>query len=487
MVESRGQTQRHHDAQGHSQERLGTLCGPDTVDHPVSLFHVGRCHDRELARPEEVLRLGADAIAVSLGMRHPNEGKFLKILSQMVEEADRIGLPVISHIYPREFSKGGTIVHDPENTMWAVRCGIECGADVIKVPFTGDAASYRQIVTSSPVPVVAAGGPRCDTLRSALEMMTKVVESGAWGSTIGRNIWGAPDPTPALIAFRAVIHDQMTPDAALEAAGLLSRPAPPTRVAQAPRVGSGDLSRSRQQVVEDALLGGGHIVYDGTSLEAVRGDDGSLNRAVQLQAGAARQELAAVHRYGGAIRRPHEGRSSRGGAVEHAGVKHHVFRMVDLHPLGGVDVPFSSHNGDLRIGAVNDGSVAVTIPVPGGDIYGVISAYGDSRTGLVGAAVQQTAGEGATSRIGVRVDFYARWDLEGDQPVEGAPVDSPQAKGGAGGQMGIAPDFDVMELDKIIGFADLDADVLRLDDEDVRESSPAGGGRAGGGDGIIRR
>jgi class I fructose-bisphosphate aldolase len=176
-----------------------------------------------LARPAEVLRLGADAIAVSLGVRGPNEGKFLKILSQMVEEADGIGLPVIAHIYPRDFTQGGTIVHDPENILWAVRCGIECGADVIKVPFTGDAASYRQIVASSPVPVVAAGGPRCDSLRSALEMMVKVVDAGARGATIGRNVWGAPDPTRALVAFRAVIHDQMTPDAALEAAGL-SRP-----------------------------------------------------------------------------------------------------------------------------------------------------------------------------------------------------------------------------------------------------------------------
>jgi class I fructose-bisphosphate aldolase len=171
-----------------------------------------------LARPEEVLRLGADAIAVSLGVRGPNEGKFLKILSTMVEEADRIGLPVISHIYPRDFSKGAVIVHDPENIAWAVRCGIECGADVIKVPFTGDAASYRQIVACSPVPVVAAGGPRCDTLQSALEMMAKVVKSGARGATIGRNVWGAPNPTRALAAFRAVIHDEMTPAAALKAA-----------------------------------------------------------------------------------------------------------------------------------------------------------------------------------------------------------------------------------------------------------------------------
>jgi fructose-bisphosphate aldolase, class I len=173
-----------------------------------------------VTRPEEVLRLGADAIAVAIGVRGPNEGKFLKIMTQMVEEADRIGLPVVAHIYPRDFSKGAAIVHDPENILWAVRCGVECGADIVKVPFTGDAKSFREIAATSPVPVVAAGGPRCETLLEALGMMAKVVESGVRGATIGRNIWGAPDPTRALVAFRAVIHDQMTPAAALKAAGL---------------------------------------------------------------------------------------------------------------------------------------------------------------------------------------------------------------------------------------------------------------------------
>jgi class I fructose-bisphosphate aldolase len=175
-----------------------------------------------LARPEEVLRLGADAIAVSLGVRGPNEGRFLKILAVMVEEADRIGLPVVAHIYPRDFKNGAAIVHDPENILWAVRCGLECGADVIKVPFTGDAASFREIVGTSPVPVVAAGGPRCHDLRSALLLMEQVVLSGARGATIGRNVWGMADPAKALMAFRAVIHEALTADQALKRAGLNS-------------------------------------------------------------------------------------------------------------------------------------------------------------------------------------------------------------------------------------------------------------------------
>ena len=167
-----------------------------------------------LTRPEEVLRLGADAIAVAIGVRGPNEGKFLKLLSVMVEEADRIGLPVIAHIYPRDFDEGAAIAFDHENIMWAVRCGIECGADVIKVPFTGAVESFREIISTSPVPVVAAGGPRCEQLKEALEMLAKVVASGARGATIGRNIWGTPDPTGAVRACRGVIHQGKSAEAA---------------------------------------------------------------------------------------------------------------------------------------------------------------------------------------------------------------------------------------------------------------------------------
>lgn len=168
-----------------------------------------------VARPEEALRLGADAIAVAIGVRGPKEAKYLADLCRQVEEALPLGLPVMAHIYPRDFAGEPRIVHDPENVLWALRCGIECGADVIKIPFTGDADSFREIVATSPVPVVAAGGPKCDTLRDALGLMGGVVASGARGATIGRNIWGDADPLAALLAFKAVIHDGASPEDAL--------------------------------------------------------------------------------------------------------------------------------------------------------------------------------------------------------------------------------------------------------------------------------
>ena len=67
----------------------------------------------------------------------------------------------------------------PEDMAWAVRCAVEAGADVVKVPYCGDVGVFGEIVAASPVPVVAAGGPQTETLGAALAMIAQVVQSGA--------------------------------------------------------------------------------------------------------------------------------------------------------------------------------------------------------------------------------------------------------------------------------------------------------------------
>ncbi len=170
-----------------------------------------------LTDPEECIRAGADAIAIAICVREGSEGRFIKILSDGVTAASRYDLPVIAHIYPRFFTPDGPkLVHDPDNIAWAVRVGIECGADVIKVGYTGDPKSFGQIARACPVPVVAAGGPKTTTLEEALEAMAGVAASGARGATIGRNIWGHGNVPGALRAFKAVIHDLASPSEAMK-------------------------------------------------------------------------------------------------------------------------------------------------------------------------------------------------------------------------------------------------------------------------------
>lgn len=171
----------------------------------------------QIATPEEAVRLGADAFAVAAFLRGSSEAAHLRIVADCVRQAASFEIPVICHVYPRDFSGAPKISYKPEDIAWAVRCATEVGVDVIKVPYCGDVGAYAQIVADCPLPVVAAGGPRAGTLQAALEMMVEVVQSGARGATIGRNVWGFTAITAAVNAFKAVLHEGKTAEQALSA------------------------------------------------------------------------------------------------------------------------------------------------------------------------------------------------------------------------------------------------------------------------------
>ena len=174
----------------------------------------------QAATPEDAVRLGADAFAVVALVRGPSEGRYLRRVADCVREASRFEMPVICHIYPRTYSdKGVGFSYAPEDIAWAARCAAEVGADVVKVPYCGKVAAYAQIVAECPVRLVAAGGPQTPNLRGALAMMAEVVESGAAGATIGRNIWGVEQIGAAVRAIKAVIHEGLGAEAALKKAG----------------------------------------------------------------------------------------------------------------------------------------------------------------------------------------------------------------------------------------------------------------------------
>ena len=174
----------------------------------------------QIATPEDAVRLGADGFAVTAFVRGPSEAAHLRTVAECVREAARFGMPVICHVYPRDLSGPPRISHAPDDVAWAVRCAVEVGADVVKAPYCGDVTAYAQIVADCPVRLVAAGGPRAETLESALGMIAEVVQSGAQGATIGRNVWGFERIAAAIVAFKAVIHDNATPQEALQAGGL---------------------------------------------------------------------------------------------------------------------------------------------------------------------------------------------------------------------------------------------------------------------------
>ncbi len=162
----------------------------------------------DLVTPEEVVSLGGDAIAVSIFVKGPQEVPHMRHLAAVIRDAERFGLPVIPHIYPIDPNNPKEkVLHRPEDIFYAVRVGMEMGADVIKVPYTGDAASFRDIVSVTSVPVVCAGGPKCNTLEETVAMVRDIAQSGSAGVTFGRNIWGFPNIAEAMDKVKKALYE----------------------------------------------------------------------------------------------------------------------------------------------------------------------------------------------------------------------------------------------------------------------------------------
>ncbi|HML62938.1 MAG TPA: 2-amino-3,7-dideoxy-D-threo-hept-6-ulosonate synthase [Solidesulfovibrio sp.] len=163
---------------------------------------------------EEAVRLGADAVSVHVNLGDETEAKMLDDLGLVTEAAVSWGMPVLAMMYAR----GPKVKNefDADVVAHCARVGNELGADIVKVPYTGDPDSFAKVVAGCCVPVVIAGGPKIDSRRGLLEMISNSVLAGGAGLSVGRNIFQDPEPAKLLQAVTAIVHENAGVDAAME-------------------------------------------------------------------------------------------------------------------------------------------------------------------------------------------------------------------------------------------------------------------------------
>jgi class I fructose-bisphosphate aldolase len=152
----------------------------------------------------EALRLGADMVSMHINIGNDLEDRMLSDLGACVEDAHQLGLPILAMIYAR----GGQIVNekDPALVAHSIRIGAELGADVIKVPYSGHQQSFARAVAGCPAPVVIGGGPRNGDFKHFLRSVREVLDAGAAGVCIGRNIFQQDNPAKALEEVCNLVH-----------------------------------------------------------------------------------------------------------------------------------------------------------------------------------------------------------------------------------------------------------------------------------------
>lgn len=162
----------------------------------------------------DAIKLGADAVSIHVNLGDETEPAMLADLGALCSEANEWGMPVLAMMYARGPKVPNE--YDPEVVAHCARVGVELGADIVKVNYTGDPDSFSKVVQGCCVPVVIAGGPKLDNDRDLVLMVYDSIQAGGSGLSVGRNIFQHPTPSKIVSALNKVVHEDWDVDAAME-------------------------------------------------------------------------------------------------------------------------------------------------------------------------------------------------------------------------------------------------------------------------------
>jgi len=162
---------------------------------------------------EEALKHGADGISVHINLGDESERDMLRECGEAAEKAADWGMPFLAMVYAR----GPKIKNqfDPVLVAHCARVGEELGADIVKVPYTGDVASFAKVVEGCCVPVVIAGGEKMESDRELLQVVYDSIQAGGAGLSVGRNVFQHARPAVLLRALCGVVHEDWSVDQAM--------------------------------------------------------------------------------------------------------------------------------------------------------------------------------------------------------------------------------------------------------------------------------
>jgi predicted phospho-2-dehydro-3-deoxyheptonate aldolase len=191
--------------------------GHRTVGHDVGLIlhmsastNIGSTSDSKVlvATVEEAIKLGADAVSIHVNLGAESEPQMLSDMGKVSRDCAEWGIPLLVMSYAR----GPTVKDqfDPAVVAHCARVATELGADLIKVSYTGDIDTFRDVVKGALAPVLIAGGPKMSSDQEILNMVHDSVEAGGKGVSIGRNIFQHKSPLAMTKAISGIVLDGLS-------------------------------------------------------------------------------------------------------------------------------------------------------------------------------------------------------------------------------------------------------------------------------------
>ncbi len=153
---------------------------------------------------QEIIRLNATAVGISVFIGSDYERQTLSNLAELVNRCEDYGIPVMA------VTAVGKEMEKREARYLGLCCRIaaELGARVVKTYWCRK--DFDKVVKGCPVPVVMAGGPKCQTEHEVLEFVYDGMQKGAIGINLGRNVWQGAHPVAIARALQAIVHEKAT-------------------------------------------------------------------------------------------------------------------------------------------------------------------------------------------------------------------------------------------------------------------------------------
>lgn len=167
----------------------------------------------QLCSVDEAIELGACAVGYTIFVGSIHEPDMFKEFVEIHRQAHAKGIPVIAWMYPR-----GAAIHDEnskETLAYAARVGLELGADMIQLRYNGHVDDLAWAVKSAGKTqvVVAGGSKKID--RAFLHDVSEVMQAGAIGLAVGRNVWQHCEPMKMTNAIKKIVFEGKSCDEAV--------------------------------------------------------------------------------------------------------------------------------------------------------------------------------------------------------------------------------------------------------------------------------
>ena len=175
----------------------------------TSIVGADLAHEKVTTSMEDIIRLNAAAVGISVFIGSDYEHETLLNLSETVNMCQDYGIPVMAvTAVGKELEK-----RDARYLALCCRICAELGAHIVKTYYVPE--DFATVTASCPVPIVMAGGKKMAEL-DALTMAYNAVQEGASGVDMGRNIFQSDAPKSMIQAVGKIVHEDLKPKEAYE-------------------------------------------------------------------------------------------------------------------------------------------------------------------------------------------------------------------------------------------------------------------------------